>query len=324
MPALRIGFCGGGMVSELHAAAIRNSKEATLAGIFDPDEAVAAQRSALWGCRSYGKLEDLLASSDIDAVFVLSPTGYHVQQAMAALEAGKHVLVEKPVGRSPEEIELLLEAARKSRRLCIPGHNYAYIPEYQRIRRLVAEGALGDIRLLAIFFAIAHDEAVAAHYDGVVQLVLPHHVYLVHGLAGLPARVDAGVTKPAWRHLKREDQGWIVLDYPPLGTAILFATLGADDDSADPWTFIVKVVGSRGSASASWRAGVIKRAIGSMSTGYVPYEEAYERELAAFVAAVKGDPSAVSSTLEDALAVARILGAAETSIRTGRPTSLHR
>jgi predicted dehydrogenase len=318
---LRIAFSGGGMVAELHAAAIRRSPLARLVGIFDPDRALAKRRSDEWSCLAYPRFDALLASDKVDAVFVLSPSQYHIEQARAVLRAGKHVLVEKPVSRRPRDISALSALAARRGRVCLPGHNYAYIPEYQRIKRLVRDGSLGVLRLTAIFFAVAHSEEVASHYDGVNWLVMPHHAYLVHGLWGLPASVTAGVTEPTWKEIRQDDQAWFVLDYPPHGTAMLFTTLGADDDSADPWSFVVKAIGSGGSASASWRAGVVRRAIGSMGVGWAPYEEAYDAQLQAFISAVGGDESRVASTMFDAIAVARIVRTAEASIR-GRRTVL--
>src|SRR5207245_1716004 len=131
---------------------------------------------------------------------------------------------------------------------------------------------------------------------------------------GTPTAVTAGVTEPAWESLDREDQAWLVFEYPPRTIAMLYASLAADDDSADPWSFVIKVIGSRGSASVSWRSGVFVNTIGSMARGYAAYEEAYDRELAAFVAAAHGHPERIESTLEDATQVEAILGAAETSI----------
>jgi predicted dehydrogenase len=322
-PPIRIGFIGAGMVAELHAAAIARSWSARLVGLFDTDSETAARRAAEWDCRAFPSLESMVASDEIDAVFVLSPTAQHVNHARQAIDAGKHVLVEKPVSRSADDIARLIRLARRKGRICMPGHNYAYIPEYQRIKRLVQDGSLGTMRMAAVIFAIGHTEEVASHYDGVTWLVMPHHAYLMHGLFGLPASVTSGVTEPAWEHLERDDQSWIVLDYPPHGTAMLFTTLGADDDSADPWSFVIKVIGSTGSASVSWRAAVTRRAIGSMSLGWVSYEEAYERELAAFTAAVSGDESQIASPMEEAAAVARILAAAETSARRHRSVVLN-
>jgi predicted dehydrogenase len=317
-----IGFIGAGMVSELHAAAIARSAAARLVGIHDIDLELAQRRAEDWTCRAHPTLEAMLAEPDIEAVFVLAPTRLHIELARRVLRAGKHVLVEKPVSRSPADIRRLMALADRRGLVCVPGHNYAYIPEYRRVKRLVREGSLGLLRLGAVMFAIAHSEEVAAHYDGVTWLVMPHLAYLMHGLFGLPARVTSGTTQPGWASLERDDQSWIVLDYPPHTTALLFTTLGADDDSADPWTFVLKVLGTRGSASTSWRSAVIRRATGSMSLGWVPYEEAYEHQLAAFVAAVRGDRSLLASTMDEAIAVARIVTAAESSIRLGRTVSL--
>jgi predicted dehydrogenase len=319
---VRIAFCGAGMVADLHAAAIARSETAHLLGVFDPVATLAERRADEWSCRNFATFEAMLACAEVDAVFVLSPTEHHVAQAEAALAAGKHVLVEKPVSTSADEAMRLADAARRCRRICMPGHNYAYMPEYRRMRRLAREGSLGTLRFAAVMFAVAHTEEVASHYDGVTWLVLPHHAYLVHGLLGMPASVTAGTTQPAWERLEREDQAWCVLDYPPHGTAMLFTTLGADDDSADPWTFVVKAVGSGGSASASWRSAVLRRPTGSMSLGWVPYEEAYEHELEAFVRAVGGDESGIASPMEDAAAVARIVGAAALSTRRARTIAL--
>jgi predicted dehydrogenase len=310
------------MVSELHAAAIARSGSVRLIGLFDPDSRLAARRAAEWSCRAFPTLESMLSSDEVDAVFVLSPTQHHIEQARAALMAGKHVLVEKPVSRSWREVSRLINLAERQGKVCMPGHNYAYIPEYQRIRRMAHDGSLGVLRLAAVVFAVAHSEEVASHYDGVTWLVMPHHAYLIHGLFGMPVSVTAGVTQPAWAHHDREDQAWMVLDYPPHGTAMLFTTLGADDDSADPWTFVVKAIGSAGSASASWRAAVKRRSAGSMALGWASYEEAYEHELSAFVAAVAGDTSQIASPMSDAIAVAKIVSAAEGAIRLRRTVSL--
>jgi predicted dehydrogenase len=321
---VRIAFAGCGMVSELHAAAIGRSSRAALAGVFDPLSELAESRAQAWSCVSYASLQELLSDDAVDAVFVLTPTRTHVDVAIRALEAGKHVLVEKPVARDRDELQRLIDVAGKAATVCMPGHNYAYIPEIRRLRRLVREGHLGEIRFASVIFAIAHAEEVAAHYDGVLRLVMPHHAYLIHGVLGLPQSVYAGETESGWATLDRGDQCWMVLEYAPRATAFLFTTLAVDDDSADPWSFVVKVLGTGGSASATWRTGVFHRDIGSMSTAYAAYEEAYELELDAFCSSVGGDSGAIASPLRDAIAVEEILSAAEESIRLRRPIEVEK
>jgi myo-inositol 2-dehydrogenase / D-chiro-inositol 1-dehydrogenase len=319
---VRIGFVGCGMVSELHAAAIARSRDAVLAAVHDADQDLAGRRAERWSCSAVPTADELFARPDLDAVFVLTPTAHHAELARRALGAGKHVLVEKPVATGFAELESLAQVAQTSGRVCMPGHNYAYVPELRRIARLAREGRLGEVRLLSIVFAIAHEEEVAAHYDGVLRLVMPHHAYLAQAILGTPARVQAGITDSGWESLDRDDQCWIALDYPPRSTALLFASLAVDDQSADPWSFVVKALGTAGSATASWRAGVIASTGGSMSTGYAPYEESYEHELDAFCRAVRGDLDAILSTLDDALAAERVLQAAAQAASLGRAVSL--
>ena len=313
---VRIAFLGCGMVAEMHALAVERTDVAELTGVFDADPGRARRGAELWGCEAYPSVKELLADTSVEGVFVLTPTATHVELGTVALRAGKHVLIEKPVAASRAELEALVDEAGRARTVCMPGHNYAYVPELARLVRLVRRGSLGEVRLLSIIFAIAHEEHVAARYDGVVRLVMPHHAYLAHRLLGPPSSVQAGVTEPGWQRLERPDQCWLALDYPPRATGLLFASLGVGDDSADPWTFVVKVLGTEGSASATWRTGVWKNAIGSMSTAYAAYEEAYERQLEAFCRAVRGDRSAIVSTLDDAVGAERILAAAEVAIRT--------
>src|SRR5262245_49050074 len=116
------------MVSELHGAAVGRSGAARLVGVFDIDADLRARRAAEWSCRVFGSLEELLADDEVEAVFVLSPTRLHVEHAEAALRAGKHVLVEKPVSRDAAAVTRLVRLAARKRLVCIPGHNYAYIP----------------------------------------------------------------------------------------------------------------------------------------------------------------------------------------------------
>jgi predicted dehydrogenase len=319
-----LAFIGCGMVSEMHATALARVPGVELRGVFDADTDLAEARAAEWGCAAYATLDEVLADDGVEGVLVLTPTRTHVELALAALDAGKHVLVEKPVATGTEELKRLVERADESGLVCMPGHNYAYVPEIARLVRNVRAGSLGEIRLLSIMFAIAHDEAVARLYDGALRLVMPHHSYLAHAILGLPERVHAGVTEPGWRSLDREDQCWMTLEYPPRGTALLFASLGVDDQSADPWTFVVKALGTQGSATATWRAGVWRSEIGSMSTAFAPYEESYERELDAFCRAIRGDRAAILSGLEDAVGAERILGAAAEAIGSGKPAALAR
>ena len=101
MAKLRVAFAGCGRISDLHAAAYLGDPDAELLGIYDLDGAAAARKAAEWGVpRVYASYGELLADSEIDAVEVLVPQLEHEAMSVAALRAGKHVSVQKPMAMS--------------------------------------------------------------------------------------------------------------------------------------------------------------------------------------------------------------------------------
>jgi predicted dehydrogenase len=118
-----------------------------------PDNARAAAEK-LGITKAYGSYEELLADPDIDAVYNPLPNHLHVEWSIKAIEAGKHVLCEKPIGLTSGEGERLLEAARKHPRLKVmEAFMYRYHPQWQRAKRLVDEGRVGELRTIQSFFS---------------------------------------------------------------------------------------------------------------------------------------------------------------------------
>jgi predicted dehydrogenase len=104
--------------------------------------------------RAYGSYEALLADPDIEAVYIPLPNHLHVPWSIRALEAGKHVLCEKPIGLSAAEARQLLESARRHPHLKVmEAFMYRLHPQWQRARQLVAEGAIGELRTIHTFFS---------------------------------------------------------------------------------------------------------------------------------------------------------------------------
>lgn len=308
----RIGFCGCGIVADLHASAVATHPKAELVSAFDIDPRRTQAFVAKWGGQPKTSFEGLLHDETLDAVLVLSPSAHHLTHALATLQAGKHVLVEKPVVLTSEDGRKLEAAASASGRVCMPGHNYLYIPEISRVRRAVRDGDLGDVRYIAITYSIAHTESVAARYDDVLHVVMPHHAYLVESILGPPTSVFAGRTEPAWTALANDDQCWMVLEYPPHTTALLFASMAVDDSSLDPWTLSVKAVGTRGSIAATWAAASLKGEGGERRLAL--YEESFRSQLEAFLQALAGREDALVSPLSDATSAAHLLQAAEEAV----------
>jgi predicted dehydrogenase len=117
------------------------------------DKAQAAARQ-LGIPKAYGSYEELLADPDIDAIYNPLPNHLHVPWSIKTLEAGKHVLCEKPIGLTAAEAQELLDAAQKRPQLKVmEAFMYRHHPQWQRARQLVAEGKIGDLRTIQSFFS---------------------------------------------------------------------------------------------------------------------------------------------------------------------------
>ena len=110
---------------------------------------------------AYGSYEELLADSAIDAVYIPLPTSLHHRWVIAAARAGKHVLVDKPFAVDATEAVEMVDACREAGVQLIEGFMYRYDPRHARLRELVADGAIGDLRQIntAFCFPITRDPA---------------------------------------------------------------------------------------------------------------------------------------------------------------------
>jgi len=108
---------------------------------------------------AYGSYEDLLADPKIEAVYISLPNSMHVEWSIQALEAGKHVLCEKPLSRHPEDVERAFDAAEKAGRILMEAFMYRHNPQTKRLKELVEGGAIGRLRLVRAAFSFPLDDA---------------------------------------------------------------------------------------------------------------------------------------------------------------------
>ncbi|MBO9599458.1 MAG: Gfo/Idh/MocA family oxidoreductase [Cohnella sp.] len=141
---MRIGIVGLGWPGQQHAIAIEAVQGAVLAAVCDLDP---SKRAAFEDkCETYDDLDLFFEKADMDAVVLAVPHHLHERLAVRALDAGKHVLIEKPMARSVAECDRMIEAAARNGRTLMVAHNWRYTPWCAAAKAIVESGELGAIR----------------------------------------------------------------------------------------------------------------------------------------------------------------------------------
>ena len=135
-----LGFVGAGA----HLHAFRSLKQANLAAVCDLNEDTLEKRAKRHNVPAkYTDYEKMLQDPNIDAVVVSVPTDHHARIAIAALQAGKHVICEMPFAATMEEVDQMLAAAKASGKILMPSLNFRFTPNYVKAKQLIDAGELG-------------------------------------------------------------------------------------------------------------------------------------------------------------------------------------
>ena len=312
---LGVGFLGAGDIAVLHARAVTKAHNAKLVGLWNRGQDRAKERAAEFGCRTYASPAELVNDPAVHAVFVLTNLETHREYAELALRAGKHVLVEKPVGVSVAEIEALDRLATERGLVCLPGHNYVYEAGMARTKELVDGGDLGKIVSAYVMYNIHHPEEVAKRYPGVVRQILTHHSYILLYLVGAPVELCAMKATLHYQEYPEEDIAMVQMRLKSGALAHFCASFAADDHAADPWTVMVKVIGTAGSTRYSYRDHVeIKPGLAHSQT-YTAYQGSVTNEVRHFLDGCVRLGKNPLSTLKDAATAQHLVEAVERSVR---------
>lgn len=139
------GIVGCGMISAIHAEVIGRLENARLTGVADANPASAAAFAETHGCRAFESAEALFASEAVDVAVICVPSGHHAALTVAALRAGCHVLVEKPLALTTEGLEAITAAANESGKTVGVICQQRFTPSAIALHRLIGEGALGRL-----------------------------------------------------------------------------------------------------------------------------------------------------------------------------------
>jgi D-xylose 1-dehydrogenase (NADP+, D-xylono-1,5-lactone-forming) len=200
MPAapLRIGIMGTARIARSFAQGVAPSQQVRIAAVASRDPAKAQEFAGALGiAKSFGTYEALLADAGIDAIYNPLPNGLHAPWSIRALEAGKHVLCEKPLSANAAEARAMFAAARDHGVHLREGFPYLAQPQTLKMRELLAAGHLGTLRLVQASFAFTLSDAGNARWNpalagGALMDIGVYPVSLIRVIAGqLPVRVQA-------------------------------------------------------------------------------------------------------------------------------------
>lgn len=233
---VRAVIAGAGLMGRWHAVAIRRAGGRVVA-VIDADAAAGARLAAQTGATASTDLRGALARG-ADVVHVCTPLASHLELAAIGLEAGCHVVLEKPAVRTYAETVLLADMAARRQRMVIPVHQFCFQDGVLAIRRGLER--LGQVRHVAFATCSKGAEATGADPDAVAAEILPHPLALGRLM------LDTGMGEVAWRVRRPAAGEWRFDGVSPNGATIA----GLISLASRPPVASLEVFADRGSARA--------------------------------------------------------------------------
>jgi len=225
------------MVADFHAQAIAHLEGARLVGVATRDAEKARAFAQKHGVPfATASLAELLARPEVDVVCITTSSGAHLEPALAAIRAGKHVVIEKPIEITTERVDQVLEAARLAKVWVVPIFQGRFGDGARTVKAAIAAGRLGRL-VLASAYVKWH--RTAQYYTGtrgrldvdgggVVMNQAIHGLDLLQWFAGMPEEVFAWTTRRVYAHIEAEDTASAALKFPD-------GALGAIEASTALW-----------------------------------------------------------------------------------------
>jgi D-xylose 1-dehydrogenase (NADP+, D-xylono-1,5-lactone-forming) len=151
---VRWGLLSTANINRALIPGLNQSPDSELVAVASRTDERAAEYAREWGIpTAHGSYEALLEDPDVEAVYISLPNAPHVEWTVRALEAGKHVLCEKPMSRHPGEVERAFDVAEREGRLLMEAFMWRHHPQTKRLEGLVRDGIVGDVRLVRASFS---------------------------------------------------------------------------------------------------------------------------------------------------------------------------
>jgi D-xylose 1-dehydrogenase (NADP+, D-xylono-1,5-lactone-forming) len=302
---------------------MRASEEVQLVAVASRDGDRAAAYAREQGIpRAHTGYEALLADPDVEAVYISLPKAEHVPWSRRALEAGKHVLCEKPLTRRADEAAELFDLAERAGRLLVEAFMWRHHPQTRRLVELVRSGAIGDLRLLRAVFSFTARDPGNVRLQGDLEggSLMDVGCYCVNGmrlLAGEPAAVTG-----------QQVTGGNGVDVRFAGTLRWDGVLGTFDCGLDvPGRDELEAIGSEGTLFVDdpWHGqttGIeLRRSDGEVEAVAIEAADPYQAELEDLSRAIRGGGAPLLGR-DDAVGQARVIEALYRAAAEGRDVAV--
>jgi predicted dehydrogenase len=324
---MRYGLIGCGGIGVLRAEALGKLPGHTLEAVCDTDTARATDVAKRFGGRVISDWRELVQLADIDAVIVSTPPSLHHDMTIAALDAGKHVLCEKPLARNPEECQDMIDAAHRNQRYLATGFNYRFYPSILKARELLDSGIIGEldhVRSYTGYSASAHNHEWLHEFDtmggGTLRDNGIHLIDLTAWFLGDVSEITGMSSGTVWQFPGCEDNGFALLR----STDGHIASLQSSWNEWRGFKLLIEIYGTLGCirtwcfpmlTQVTWsetRGGPIRKKTHLFARTHLMEKlksyrwvvvESFVHEFAAFADAAAGKPSAIASGADGLLTI---------------------
>ena len=250
---LGFGIIGVGMIADFHAQAIAHTQGGRLIGVAtrnaDNARAFATKHQLAVSTTS---VDELVARPDIDVICVTTPSGAHLEPALAAARAGKHLVIEKPIEITTERADELLRVADAARVKVSPIFQARFGEGARTIKAAIDAGRFGRLVLASAYVKWHRSLEYYTGWKGSLKLdgggalinQAIHGIDLLQWFAGMPSEVFCWKTRRVYQHIEAEDTATAALKYP--GGAL--GTIEATTAAWPGWQRRIEICGEKGSA----------------------------------------------------------------------------
>ena len=233
MRTVRIGFIGTNFISEQMVCTLRSIPYYTIKAVYSRTEERAMSFAEEYGFPlKYTNLEDFFSCPELDAVYIASPNSCHVEQAIAALNHGLHVICEKPLAPSSKQLKQVFDAAKKNKRIVIEAMRPAYDEAFLAIRESLP--LLGKLRRVSFEFcqySSRYDSFKAGEIKNAFNPLLSNAaimdigVYPIHCCVMLFGEPDEVLSSSVFLHNGMEGEGSLILKYQSMTAEISYSKI---------------------------------------------------------------------------------------------------